>query len=206
MAAETWNHEIQLVFGKTFCSQSLMWVSTESTQIPHPATRVYWCCENNTAEDCWNKGRCRESQPGRTRPQLLGFTSFAIHYLIITTLFEVTQQDGRSQWPRGLRRRSTAARLLRSWVRMPPGAWTSVCCDCCVLSGRGLCDELITRPEESYRLWCVVVCDLETSWMRRPWPTGGLSRHKKKNKIRWSKFKVEVAPVHVMKEHGVEEV
>jgi len=42
-----------------------------------------------------------------------------------------------------------------------------------VLSGRGLCDELITRPEDSYRLWCVVVCDLETSWVRRPWPTGG---------------------------------
>jgi hypothetical protein len=36
-----------------------------------------------------------------------------------------------------------------------------VCCECRVLSGRGLCDELITRPEESYRLWCVVVCDLE---------------------------------------------
>jgi hypothetical protein len=30
-----------------------------------------------------------------------------------------------------------------------------------VLSGRGLCDELITRLEEFYRLWCVVVCDLE---------------------------------------------
>jgi hypothetical protein len=43
----------------------------------------------------------------------------------------------------------------------------------CVLSVRGLCDELITRPEESYRLWCVVLCDLETSWMRRPWPTVG---------------------------------
>jgi len=39
-----------------------------------------------------------------------------------------------------------------------------------VLSGRGLCDELINRPEESYRLWCVVVCDLETSCMRRPRP------------------------------------
>jgi hypothetical protein len=38
-----------------------------------------------------------------------------------------------------------------------------VCCECCVLSGRGLCDELITHPEESYRLWCVIVCDLETS-------------------------------------------
>jgi hypothetical protein len=32
-----------------------------------------------------------------------------------------------------------------------------------VLLGRGLCDGLITRPEESYRLWRVVVCDLETS-------------------------------------------
>jgi len=37
------------------------------------------------------------------------------------------------------------------------------------LSGRGLCDELITRPEESYRLRCVVVCDLETSRMGAPY-------------------------------------
>jgi len=37
------------------------------------------------------------------------------------------------------------------------------------LSGRGLCDELITRPEESYRLWCVVVCDLETSRIGVPY-------------------------------------
>jgi len=36
-----------------------------------------------------------------------------------------------------------------------------------VLSGRGLCDGLITRPEESYRLWRVVVCDHETWRMRR---------------------------------------
>ena len=75
----------------------------------------------------------------------------------------------RSQWPRGLRRRSAAARLLRSWVRIPPGAWIFVCCECCVLSGRGLCDEMITRPEESYRLCCVVVCDLETSRMGAPY-------------------------------------
>jgi hypothetical protein len=30
------------------------------------------------------------------------------------------------------------------------------------LSSRDLCYGLITRPEESYRLWCVIVCDLET--------------------------------------------
>jgi hypothetical protein len=36
------------------------------------------------------------------------------------------------------------------------------CCECCMLSGRGLCDGLITRPEESYRLWRVIVCDQET--------------------------------------------
>jgi hypothetical protein len=43
-------------------------------------------------------------------------------------------------------RRSTAACLLRSLVRIPRGAWMFVCCVCCVLSGRGLCDEMITRP------------------------------------------------------------
>jgi hypothetical protein len=80
----------------------------------------------------------------------------------------------RSQRPRGLRRRSAVVRLLRLWVWIPPGAWMSVCCVCWVLTGRGLCDELITRPEEPYRLWCDVMCDLETSWMWRPWPTGGL--------------------------------
>ena len=58
---------------------------------------------------------------------------------------------------------SAAARLLRSWVRIPTGACIFVCCECRVLSGRGLCDELFTLPEESYRLCCVVVYDLETS-------------------------------------------
>ena len=65
--------------------------------------------------------------------------------------------------------RPQAARLLRSWVQIPPAAWIFVCCECRVLSGRGLCDELITRPEESYRLCCVVVCDLETSRMGAPY-------------------------------------
>jgi len=50
-----------------------------------------------------------------------------------------------------------------------------------MLSDRGPCDELNTRPEESCRLWCVVACDLEK---KKPLvnedegqdPLGGLSR------------------------------
>ena len=90
-------------------------------------------------------------------------TSYHSVFYFRTLILFVNTEISRSQWPRGLRRRSKAARLLRLWVRIPPGAWMSVCCKCCVLSGRGLCDELIPRPEESYRLWCIVVCDLETS-------------------------------------------
>ena len=43
-----------------------------------------------------------------------------------------------------------------------------------MLSGRGLCAGLITRPEESYRLWRVVVRDLQTSKTRRLKPATGL--------------------------------
>ena len=96
---------------------------------------------------------------------------------ICKNYMKVTCVGCRSQWPCGLRCRSSAARLLRSWVRIPPGAWMFVCYECCVLSGRGLCDGLITRPDESYRLWLVVVCDLETSKTRRLKPATGLWKY-----------------------------
>jgi hypothetical protein len=92
--------------------------------------------------------------------------------------------NSRSQLPRGLSCGLAAARLLRLWVRIPPWARMSVCCKCCVLSGRGLCDELITRPEESYWLWYIVVCDLENSWMRRPWPTVGCRARTNKQTVK----------------------
>jgi hypothetical protein len=60
-------------------------------------------------------------------------------------------------------------------VSNPAGGWMSVCCECFVLSGRDLCDELITHPDKSYWLWCYSVCDLELSRIRRPWPTLGHS-------------------------------
>ena len=89
----------------------------------------------------------------------------------------------RSQWPRGLRSGSAATHLLRWWVRIPPGAWMSVCFECCVLYDRGLCDGPITRLGKSHRLCCVVVCGLETSWVRRPWPTGGCCTKRKKKVV-----------------------
>jgi hypothetical protein len=54
--------------------------------------------------------------------------------------------------------------------------------DVCLLSGRGRCDELITRPEEFYRLWCIVVCDLENSKNEEAMTRVGSQRHSKKEK------------------------
>jgi hypothetical protein len=55
------------------------------------------------------------------------------------------------------RRRSAAARLLGS----NPAQGMDVCLLCLYVTlscvGRGLCDGLITRPEESYRVYCM--CD-----------------------------------------------
>jgi hypothetical protein len=52
-------------------------------------------------------------------------------------------------------------------------------CLLCVLSGRGLCDELITRPEESYRLCRVVVYDQETSYDKEAIACAGLQSQRK---------------------------
>jgi len=62
-----------------------------------------------------------------------------------------------SQWPCGLIRRSSAARLLRVGVWIPPWAWVPVSCDRCILSSRVYCVGMITGPKESYRVWCVWV-------------------------------------------------
>ena len=87
-----------------------------------------------------------------------------------------------SRWQRGLRCRSAAARLLRLRVRIPPGAWMSVCCEGCVLSGRGLRDGLIIRPEESYRMWRVWVWsrNLVNEEAMAHWGGGLLRQIKKK--------------------------
>jgi hypothetical protein len=64
---------------------------------------------------------------------------------------------------RGFDSAGPSSRAPAEIVGSNPTQGMDVCCECCVLSVRGLCDELITRPEEYYRVWRVVVCDLETS-------------------------------------------
>jgi hypothetical protein len=68
-----------------------------------------------------------------------------------------------SLWPLGLRRGSAAACMLLLRVRIPPGhgclsLFNIMCCQVC------RCFGMITRPEESYTLWCVWV------WLWRAWP------------------------------------
>ena len=80
---------------------------------------------------------------------LIPFTAGLVPVFVKDVLF-----ISRSQWPRGLRRGSVAARLLGLCVRIALLSWKSIYCECCVLSDRGFCDKLITHPGESYRVWC----------------------------------------------------
>jgi hypothetical protein len=126
----------------------------------------------------------RRQSVNKAEPLTVPFCSLT--QLQFPRLYEMTR---RSQWPRGLRRGSAATRLLRLLVRIPQWAWVSV--ECCVSSGRNLCDGLITRPDGSYRLRCVVVCDLGTSrgghgpcWAAAPQEKQNRKWHVKDNSLR----------------------
>jgi len=114
------------------------------------------------------------STGNRKKPPL--FCGHILHRGVI----EISESKDSSPAPVAARSKAWVyGRSLAGIVGSRPTGVMDVCCECCVLPGRGLCDELITRPEESYRLWSVVVCDLETSWMRRPWPAMGHSANNK---------------------------
>jgi hypothetical protein len=49
---------------------------------------------------------------------------------------------------------------------------------------------LVTRPEESYRLWCVVVCDVESSTKSRPWFSRCCCAMVKRNNNQKTKYEV----------------
>ena len=106
--------------------------------------------------------------------------------LYVNNIRNVNFNPYRSQWLHGLRRRSAAPRRLRMWVRIPPGAWTFVYCECCVCCQAEVSATIWSLLQRSPTDWCVVMCDLETSSMRRPWRTGGLLRQKQTNKFQYT--------------------
>jgi hypothetical protein len=78
--------------------------------------------------------------------------------------------------------------LLWFWVRVPPGAWRVVSCECCVLSGRGLCIgwSLVQRspPTECG----VSECNREVFIMKKSWPTRGCYTMKKELPVSYRLF------------------
>ena len=89
-------------------------------------------------------------------------------YVFSVNTFRILSQAG----PSGRAVDGVGLRLLACWdcgFKSQPGHGCLSVVNVVCLSGRGLCDGLITRPEESYRLCCVVVCDLETSRMGAPY-------------------------------------
>ena len=84
--------------------------------------------------------------------------AFCAHCVEICIFY--VSRSSRFQWPRGLSCGYAAPRLLWMLVWIPQGEWIFISCESCVLSVRGLCDGLVTCPEESYRLWCVWVWSL----------------------------------------------
>ena len=89
-----------------------------------------------------------------TRPTTTASQFITLQYFISldhTFLFFIQMCWLRFRWPCGLRLKHAAVRILGLWVRIPQGARISVCCECCVLSGSGLCDRPISLADEFYR-------------------------------------------------------
>ena len=86
----------------------------------------------------------------------------------------------RFRWPRGLRRGSAVARLLGLRVRIPPGAWIFVSCDCYVLCRSVRRAGFLSRefPPSAGVCVCVCVCVISCNnkaphllWVGRCWST-----------------------------------
>ena len=106
---------------------------------------------------------------GWLSPRYTLVVAIIVCHITVTYILHTYHPGSRSQWPRGLRRRSVAARLLRSWVRIPPRAW--ICCllwVLCVVRYRSL-----RRADHSSRgVLPTVVASLCVIWKPREW--GGL--------------------------------
>jgi hypothetical protein len=90
--------------------------------------------------------------------------------LLFLLLFLIVIVVCRSQWPRGLTRRSSAARLLRSWVRISPVAWMFVCCECFVC-----CQVEVSATDWSLVQRSPTDCGVSLCMIKKPRKRGGQS-------------------------------
>jgi hypothetical protein len=77
--------------------------------------------------------------------QQMDCLSLTIWQIIVMHAFVGKGAFCRCRWPHGLRP-SVAGIAVSN-----PAGGTKVCCECCVLLGRGLCDGPISHPNTSYR-------------------------------------------------------
>jgi hypothetical protein len=115
-------------------------------------------------------------------------------------IMKLIQIKRRSQWPLGLRRGYTAARLLRSWVQIPSVAWMFVCCVCCVSSGRGVCDELslVRRsPTDCGASLCAIKKLRERRSHSPRWAAEPEKIINNTDKVRWSTYRKMEEQFHV---------
>jgi hypothetical protein len=99
-------------------------------------------------------------------------------------------KNGRSHWPRSLKRGSAAACLLEFWFQICPGSWMSVYCECCVLSVEVSASgwPLIQGSPAECVHACNIECDCEALIMRRPWPARGCYAMGEKNVEKWLNY------------------
>ena len=108
-------------------------------------SRSQWqsCLRRGSAADCWD----------------CGFESRLWAWIFV--LWVVSKE--KRQNTRESRQKASKNEVRTENTRVqnnPAGPWISVCCKCCVLSGTCLYYWPIPRQEESYWLWCIIVCDL----------------------------------------------
>ena len=94
-------------------------------------------------------------------------------------------------WSQKLGRQAVGLRPLACWSYGFESRRRHGCCECCVLSGRGLCDGLITRPEESCRVWCVNVVPCNSTLLHLQWigRRGQTKKERKRKKERKQSIK-----------------
>jgi hypothetical protein len=128
-----WSRYISL-FGSTNPMTRISTKSKSAFQVLlNQLASKYWPMSGLTHHEHWSASLWyKVSCNTNTETPYLCYTHFTVARSLlfgVTIFYKCTDRCCRSQWQHGLRRRSAAARLLSSWVRIPPVAWKFVCCE-----------------------------------------------------------------------------